>query len=476
MLIAATIVALIQLVFIVRALTRSNREPASRLAWVAVILFIPIGGAIAYLLLGDVNIGNRLQMRHLQVRTGLSEALLQIKSYRATRADGPSAEWPVPFQTGWSVNHFRPVHCEAAVLFSDSDESIDRIVADIDAAKITAHVLFYIWLPDRNGRKVADALMRAAGRGVSCRALVDDLGSRSLVRSELWQEMQSAGVKVCRALTIGNPLLRVLGGRIDIRNHRKIVVIDTAIAWCGSQNCADPEFLPKAKFGPWVDVMLRLEGTIVRQLQQVFVMDWLTYRNDDITDAVTQAEPSSKGFLAQVIATGPTVRYGAMSDTFASLLHTAMKRLVVTTPYYVPNGDLQNALALAALRGVETTLIVPARNDDRFVSAASRSNYPELLAAGVGIFEFPNGLLHTKSITVDDDIALIGSANIDRRSLELNFENNLLIQDRDITAAIRAVQEGYAAASRSITHDEVKAWPWYRRLRDNAAAIMSPIL
>ncbi len=475
MLIAA-IIAFTQLVFVVRALSRSNREPASRLAWVAVILFIPIGGAIAYVLLGDVNIGRRLQSRQLQVRAGLAEALMQIRSYRATRADKPSSEWPVPFQTGWSVNHFRPVHCDAAELFSNSNQSIDRIVADIDAAKTTAHVLFYIWLPDRNGRKVAEALMRAAGRGVNCRVLVDDLGSRNLVRSALWPEMQAAGIKVARAFTIGNPLLRAFGGRIDIRNHRKVVVIDTLVAWCGSQNCADPEFLPKAKFGPWVDVMLRLEGTIVRQLQQVFVMDWLTFCNDDVTDAVLPAEPSSNGFLAQVIATGPTVRYGAMSDTFASLLYSATKRLIITTPYYVPNGDLQNALALAALRGVETTLIVPARNDDRFVSAASRSNYPELLTAGVAIFEFPDGLLHTKSITVDDDIALVGSANIDRRSLELNYENNLLIQDRALTAAIRAVQEGYAARSRGITPDEVKNWPWYRKLINNAAAMTSPIL
>ena len=165
-----------------------------------------------------------------------------------------------------------------------------------------------------------------------------------------------------------------------------------------------------------------------------------------------------------------------MSDTFASLLHSATKRLVITTPYYVPNGDLQNAIALAALRGVDTMLILPSRNDDRFVSAASRSNYLELLNAGVEVFEFPHGLLHTKSITVDDDIALIGSANIDRRSLELNYENNLLIQDRDLTASIRAVQEGYAARSRSITREEVQNWPWYRRLRDNAAAMMSPIL
>ncbi len=472
---AATI-AFIQLVFVVRALSRRNREPASRLAWVTIILFVPLVGALAYLLLGDVNIGSRLQRRQLQIRAGLTEALSQIHSYKISRADASSPRWPVPFQTGWSVNHFRPVHCETATFLSDTDESVARIVADVDAALKTVHLLFYIWLPDGNGRKVAEALMRAAGRGVICRALVDDVGSRGFVRSELWREMAAAGVRVSRAFAVGNPLLRALGGRIDIRNHRKIVVIDTAIAWCGSMNCADPAFLPKAKFGPWFDVMLRLEGTVVRQLQQVFVMDWLTFQNDDITDAVTDVEPASEGFLAQVIATGPTDRNGAMSDTFSSLFHAAKKRLCITTPYYVPNSELQNAIAAAARRGVDTTLVLPARNDDRFVAATSRSHYLDLLSAGVRIFEFPDGLLHAKSITVDDDFALIGSANIDRRSLELNYENNLLIQDRHLTSSIRAVQEGFIARSRSVTRDEVSNWSWYRRLLNNAAAMTSPIL
>lgn len=477
MLLTVALVA-IQITFLLRAMTRRNREPASRLAWIAVIGFVPVGGAIAYLLLGETNIGSRLVARQLQVRAGINEALTQLSIYDVTRSDRPSDAWTAPFQTGWSVNRFQPVQVSATEIFDDSDNCIDRIIEDIDAAARTVHVLFYIWLPDRNGRRVAEALQRAAGRGVTCRVLVDDLGSRSLIRSDIWRQMGEAGVRTTRALTIGIPFLRALTGRIDLRNHRKIVVVDTQAAYCGSQNCADPEFLPKARFGPWVDVMLRLEGTIVRQLQQIFIIDWLTYgNNDDVADAVGETEPpSTAAARAQVIATGPTVRHGAMADTFLSVIHSARRRLIITTPYYIPDSAIQNAISAAARRGVETTLILPKRNDSRFVAAASKSYYQDLLSAGVTLLEYEGGLLHAKTITVDGEVALVGSANIDRRSLELNYENNLLIEDAGLTGEIMALQERYAASAIAVDLDTVVAWPWHRRLICNAAAMMSPIL
>src|SRR5262249_11860304 len=162
---------------------------------------------------------------------------------------------------------FQPVGGNTAHLLADSNATIDAMVADIDAAKDHVHLLFYIWLPDNNGRKIIEALKRAAARGVACRVIADDLGSRALIRSAHWQDMRQAGVRVANELPIGNPLVRPFMGRIDLRNHRKIVVIDDRITYCGSQNCADPEFLVKAKYAPWVDAMMRFEGPIARQNQ-----------------------------------------------------------------------------------------------------------------------------------------------------------------------------------------------------------------
>ena len=284
-------------------------------------------------------------------------------------------------------------------------------------------------------------------------------------------------MKLGRALKVGNPLLRIFTGRIDLRNHRKIVVIDNRITYCGSQNCADPEFLTKAKYAPWVDAVMRFTGPIVRQNLHLFAGDWMAYNNEDIGEVLLEPmEPPDPGFPAQVVASGPTARYSAAPEMFETLMYSARRELFITTPYYVPNDAMQEALCAAANRGVDTTIIFPARNDDFAVAATSRSYYADLLAAGVKIHEYGAGLLHTKSMTVDGEVTLIGSANMDRRSFDLNYENNILLCDVAVTAQMRERQECYLAKCRQITAEEVDAWSWERRLWNNAVAIVGPVI
>jgi len=271
--------------------------------------------------------------------------------------------------------------------------------------------------------------------------------------------------------------LRPLRGRIDLRNHRKIVVIDHRITYCGSQNCADPEFRIKAKFGPWVDLMIRFEGPIASQNQQLFASDWMAEVDEDLSPILQQSIPDQPaGFVAQVIGTGPTVRYSAMPEIFESLIYAARKQLCISTPYYVPNESMQEALCACARRGVPTILIMPARNDSWIVAAASHSYYATLLQAGVRIFEFNEGLLHTKSLTLDGEITLIGSANMDRRSFELNYENNILLEDINLTNAVRERQESYLAQSNEVTLAMVGQWSIMRRLWNNTIGMLGPIL
>jgi len=303
------------------------------------------------------------------------------------------------------------------------------------------------------------------------------LGSRAMIRSRHWKEMREAGVQLAVALPIGNPLLRPFHGRIDLRNHRKIVVIDDRITYCGSQNCADPEFRVKPKFAPWVDALIRFQGPIARQNQHIFIGDWMTYFDEDIRSLLeAPITASGQGFPAQVIATGPTVRNSAMPETFETLMHAARKKLVITTPYYVPDESMQGALCAAAHRGVDTTIIFPARNDSWQVAAASHSYYLELVKAGVKIHEYVGGLLHTKSMTVDDDITLIGSANMDRRSFDLNYENNILFVDVELTAAVRARQEQYLASSNPVSRGDIEAWSIFRRFWNNLLGMLGPVL
>ena len=339
------------------------------------------------------------------------------------------------------------------------------------------HLLFYIWLGDNNGLKVVEALKRAAARGVTCRAMADDLGSRVMIGSTHWKSMGAAGIRLGRALPIGNPLLRPLQGRIDLRNHRKIVVIDNRITYCGSQNCADPEFLVKAKYAPWVDALMRFEGPIVRQNQYLFASDWESETGEDISHLLKEPISASEaGFPAQVIGTGPTVRYSAMPEIFETLIYAAHSELVISTPYYVPDDPMQAALCACARRGVDTVIIFPARNDSWIVGAASRSYYDELLEAGVRIYEYEGGLLHTKSLTIDKEITLIGSANMDRRSFELNYENNILFYDGTLTADMRERQAIYMASSRRVSQEMVENWNWKHRLWNNAVAMLGPVL
>lgn len=473
----ALLLFLAHLAVIARVILRPHREPASRIAWIVMIIVLPVAGMIAYLLLGETSIGRRRARRLREVLAGMP---------RVCEAPGPDVlalQAPIPesyahvFLVGRSVNGFDPVGGNRGRLLADSNASIKSLVADIDAAKDHVHLLFYIWLPDHNGLKVAEALQRAAARKVTCRVMADGLGSRVIIDSKHWPAMRAAGVNVASALPVGHLLLRPLHGRIDLRNHRKIVVIDDWITYCGSQNCADPEFRIKAKYAPWVDALMRFEGPIARQNQYLFASDWMAQGDEDIRELLRRPLPSAEpGLTAQVIGTGPTVRNSAMPEVFETLMYAARRELCITTPYYVPDEAMQTALCASAYRGVATTLILPARNDSFFVQAASRSYYADLLAAGVRIFEFEGGLLHTKSLTLDGAITLIGSANMDRRSFDLNYENNILFYDPALTAEMRRRQDEYLAHSHEVTAEMVARWPIARRLWDNTVAMLGPVL
>jgi len=468
---------LVQLALIIRVLLRPHRQPAARMAWTVVIAALPVLGIIAYLLFGEVNIGRRRAARLRDVLGKMPDFPPAAPGDEANIAADVPERFLHLFQLGQSISGFAPVGGNSARLIADSNAAIEAMVADIDAAVQHVHVLFYIWLPDNNGCKIVEALKRAASRGVKCRAMADDLGSRGMIHSRHWQAMREAGVHVAAAIPVGNPLLRSLTGRIDLRNHRKIVVIDGRITYCGSQNCADPEFRIKPKYAPWVDALIRFEGPVAAQNQRLFASDWMTYVDESLDELLRQPIPAPRqGFPAQVVGTGPTVRYSAMPEMFESLMHAARRELVITTPYYVPDESMQNALCATAYRGVQTSIVFPARNDSRVVGAASRSYYEELLAAGVKIFEYAGGLLHTKSLTLDGELTLIGSANLDRRSFDLNYENNILFRDPGLTADVRRLQQDYIARSRAVNPEQVASWPLTRRLLNNTIAMLGPLL
>jgi cardiolipin synthase A/B len=458
---------------LMRALLRPHRDPAARLAWVIAILVLPIAGILLYLLLGETRISPRRRARGRKIDTQLPKPTGNGQAAHELLSGAHRA----PFALARSVNCLDPTCGNSAHLAADANAAIDEMIADVDAATRHVHGCFYIWLADNNGLKLKDAFVRAARRGVAVRLLADALGSRRFIRSGHWQDLRDSGCEVRVALPVGNPLWTVIRGRVDLRNHRKQMIVDNRIAWCGSQNAADPEFRIKPRYAPWVDIMSRWEGPVALHSQFLFVSDWIAEGGDDISTLLREAPaPASGDIVAQVLGTGPTVAFDAMPACFSELIHSAREELVVTTPYFVPDEQLLFALTSAARRGVRTIMLFPKRNDNWIVAASSRSYYQDLIDAGAELFEFRPGLLHAKTMIVDRHIGLFGSANLDRRSFELNFENNILFADCTLAAAIRARQDEYLANCDRVSHQDVESYGVLVRLWQNLLATLSPIL
>ncbi|PID66869.1 MAG: cardiolipin synthase [Gammaproteobacteria bacterium] len=476
--IALILHALLVIGLTLRILWRDDLSPVARLAWFIIILIFPYAGVAIYWMFGEVKLGFNADSYAQQTLARLHNHAPQVLGEAKNIAEKISLCYRAGFTYLHSVNAFYPVGGNRIELMPDAATTRQQMIADMDVATRQIHILYYIWLTDNTGSDIAAALMRAARRGVTCRVMADAMGSRQLIKSDLWREMADAGVELVVALPFKRLLKTILFSRIDLRNHRKITVIDGKITYCGSQNCADPAFLLKAKYAPWVDIMLRLQGPIVAQNQMLFAGDWLmakpqTPLNEFVFDTQTQDDGSA---VAAIYADGPTERQAATPQLFITLFTQAQSELIISTPYFVPDYLVLGALCATAHRGVKVTLIFPQRNDSFVVAATSRSYYRQLLEAGIRIYEYQDGLLHAKTLTIDTKLAFIGSTNLDLRSFDLNYENNVLIYDAAVATAIRTRQQSYIDSSKRVALSTVNDWSFLRRLWNNIVATIGPIL
>lgn len=464
--------AILHVLVIVRVLWLEQRNPYSRAAWLLLLLFLPLIGVVLYVLFGEAWVSQHT--RQIAKRDWQNLASNQITQQTETLTHIPE-RYHAAFLSAACINRFSVCQHNHMLLTADSNAAIAAMIADFHTAQSTIHISFYIWLTDGNGSSMVDAVCAAAKRGVTCRIMVDAIGSHSLIQSPAWQRMQTAGVKLGIAMHhrwFGNPFH---ANRIDLRNHRKIVVVDDAITYCGSQNCADPEFRIKAKYAPWVDIMARFEGEVVAQNQLLFVDSWENTTGEHIAQHAATPNQLAGDLPAIAFGTGPLTPEGAMSDVFVAVITSAQQEVVVSTPYFVPDQALMAALIATSRRGVDVRLVMPARNDSPFVAAMSRAYYAQLLDAGVRIFEFHGGLLHAKTVVVDAQLVLIGSANMDRRSLDLNFENNIVFHQIAAAKQIRQRQQTYLAHSSEFTVAQLRQRPWYQIIWQNALTLFEPI-
>ncbi|MEE9402975.1 MAG: cardiolipin synthase [Desulfobacteria bacterium] len=449
------------------------------LAWLAVVFSVPFVGALIYLLIGENRIGDKYQERTARIHDIYSEWQRRLRERASLDRSTVNGEVKPLQYHAEAVVGFPPMQGNQLKLMDDFRSVFESIIADLDRAKRTCHFEFYIWHVGGMADQVAEALIRASERGVVCRVLVDAIGSKPFLRSKLAQRLRDSGIQLVASLPVG--LIRILMRRADLRNHRKIIVIDGEIAYTGSQNLVDPRFFKQDEgVGQWIDAMVRTQGPSVEALGGTFIEDWQIETGEGLTTLETTSDIHSvteKGPSAvQVVPSGPAFRPETIHQLLLAVVYTARKELVLTTPYFVPDDALLTALISAAHRGVEVTIVVPSEVDSRLVHYASRSLFDDLLAAGVGIASFKGGLLHTKSITVDGKMCVFGSVNLDMRSLWLDFEISLFVYDPDFTIKLRAMQTKYIEDSEMMNLIEWRRRPSIQRFIENAAHLIGPLL
>ncbi len=451
---------------------RNKSSSPVRLGWVIVVLLIPFIGMILYLLFGEVWRDRGRLARHKAIIERVRKQMETITIAPSAPDDKPQNAYSKVANAFEFQGAFPFRQGNQLQLFSDPKQTVLKIAEDIDQSKKSCHLLFYIWLDDNSGNLVANALIRARQRGVECRVLVDAMGSAQFLNSALKKRMDDGGVEVVASFP-----LSVFDIRIDHRNHRKIIVIDGNIGWTGSRNLADAEFRIKPDFAPWVDIMVRIYGPSVYDLQIVFIEDWLLEQDVPIETLMTPLpKPENNQSQVQVFASGPTLDFRTLRQIVVISLFIAKRELIITTPYFVPDEASITAYCGLARSGTRTILILPKRNDSRLVAAASHSFYQDLLDAGVEIYEYRPGLLHSKTITIDGQLSILDTANFDRRSFELNYEISFATTDITFTSQLRDLQMQYISDSDRIDINQWSQRSSYTRFIENTARLFAPIL
>ncbi len=469
---------LIRIVLTLRIVLRRTPVPQS-LSWLVMVWVFPILGLFIYALIGESRLGSRRVKRAIEVMTALRAK--GAENWPPHAVEDPGGDQPDLTELARLCTRVAgkpPLRGNEIELLDDANLVLKLLVADIEAAQHHVHLLFYIWMPTNGGARVAEAVARAAARGVTCRVLVDSAGGRAFWKSSLPNMMRSAGAKVEHALYVR--WWRAVLARIDLRNHRKIAVIDGTLAYTGSQNLTDETFRSRRtrKIGPWIDAMVRIRGPAAKALQSVFLSDWQLDTDEDLGDLAPyfpSIEPRP-GPIVHVLPSGPGAEPDAIHQAVLAMIFAARRELVMVTPYFVPDEATKVALINACLRGVEVTLILPDHLDMPLVAAASRSHFEDLMDAGVKIACHCEGLLHAKSFVVDQRLAVIGSMNFDMRSFWLNFEVTLFIYDEPFARELRALSQRYLDESEMLDLATWRTRSVTRRFLDNSAQLLGPLL
>lgn len=461
------------LIYIPRVLSRRT-EPGATLAWLLMIILFPYLGVGFYILLG----GNRIRIRtedKLRANEHIERFVVEIRDGQEAPEVGLiEGVDPDLANVIRNLNLWMPTGGNKVDVSVDGAESFDKMEALIDSARHHVHMQFFIFKSDRTGTRMRDALIRAARRGVQVRLLIDSVGSY-LTSERFFKPLRAVGGEVARFLPVG-PLK---GWAVyNLRNHRKLMVIDGIHGCVGGINVGDAYAGLQSKFGePWRDTWLGVSGPAAAELQEVFAGDWYFATGKVLVEPLHFPPPHSMGLeYVQIVPSAPAQQFSRLHQLIVAMVHSARERLYITTPYFVPDPTLAAAVNLAALRGVEVRLLVPKRSNHPLADLVGRSFYQELLDAGVMIHEYQPSMLHAKGIVIDGALASLGSANMDMRSFRLSFEVNAHVFGREFASQLEELFVKDTLASTRVDPKAFAARSAWKKSAESVARILSPVV
>ncbi len=460
------------------SILRRRREPRAMLVWILALLLLPFIGLILFVVMGDPRIA-RTQRRRYRQRQKLEGSLKQhIQNLKQQHGHPISraglAENTTDLMTiAARISRTNPTISNSVSIYHEDEQNFQAILAAIEQAKHHVHLEYYIFQPDETGKTLRDLLVRKANEGIRVRVLVDYIGTWNWPRS-FRRSFVDGGVEVAFFL----PVVPWRGRwRVNMRNHRKILVVDGLIGFTGSQNIGDEYRGRLAKYGPWRDTHMRLVGPAVHQLQEIFIEDWHYTTGEDVSGDEYFPNPTQEGDqIVQVVASGPDSTTHLMHHLFLSAVSGARKSVTVLTPYFAPDTTMILALQSAAYRGVRVQLLIPTPSNHWMILWSGRSFYEELSQAGVEVYEYDHALLHSKVVVVDDSWAMVGSANMDQRSFHINFEVTTILYNELLAKDLQDDFEALLTRARRITYDSLRQWSFRESLLLGIARLAAPLL
>lgn len=457
-----------------------NQKNSSSLTWLLIIFFIPIIGLIIWFFFSEIYLSKRRIKILKKVWLITDSWMKDLKKVKYIFEEKNSKVAKSLFKLCYYRQGILGVKSNKITLLNNTVTIIDTLIQDIKLAKKNIEMVFYIWYPGGLADEVAKALIFSSKKGIRCRLILDSAGSLKFFKSPWLKRMQKSGIQIVESLKLN--IFRIFLSRIDIRQHRKIILIDDYIAYTGSMNLVDPYLFKKSyKIGQWIDLMIRIEGPIAITMGIIYSCDWEIETGVKILPKFINnkhLDLKKKKYypVIQVIPSGPGFPKNIIHQSLLISIYSAKKKITITTPYLIPSNDLLNAICIMSKKGIEINIIIPLYSDSVLVKWASNFFFNKLLDSGVNIYQFDKGLLHSKSILVDQQLSLIGTVNLDMRSLWLNFEITLAIDDHHVGKKLACIHNYYISQSKLLDRKLWKLRSFWKKFIEKIFYLCSPLL